>query len=63
MKTQTGILQNTKDATAAGRVGTVGKAFEAVGDVVMQVGATDKETKVMKNFRGVIQHLRIYNRK
>ncbi len=52
---------NTKDATAAGRVGTVGKEFEAVGEVVMQVGKEDKESLAMKNFRGSLQHLRIYN--
>jgi len=53
---------NTKDATAAGRVGTVGKEFEAVGDVVMQVANADKETSGMKNFRGSLQNLRIYNK-
>ena len=63
VKTQSGIPQNTKDATAAGRVGTVGKDFEAVGDVVMQVASTDKETQLLKNFRGSIQNIKIYNRK
>ena len=53
---------NTKDATAAGRVGTVGKEFEAVGEVVMQVGKEDKESSAMKNFRGRLQHIRIYNK-
>jgi hypothetical protein len=53
---------NTKDATAAGRVGTVGKDFEAVGDVVMQVANSDRESAAMKNFRGSLQNLRIYNR-
>ena len=53
---------NTKDATAAGRVGTVGKDFEAVGEVVMQVANADKESSVMKNFRGSLQNLRVYNR-
>lgn len=52
---------NTKDATAAGRVGTVGKEFEAVGEVVMQVGNAEKESQAMKNFRGSLQNLRIYN--
>lgn len=52
---------NTKDATAAGRVGTVGKEFEAVGEVVMQVGKEDRESQAMKNFRGSLQNLRIYN--
>jgi hypothetical protein len=63
VKKQSGITQNTKDATAAGRVGTVGRDFEAVGDVVMQVGNTDKESQQLKNFRGSIQYLKIYNRK
>jgi len=63
VKQQSGITQNTKDATAAGRVGTVGKDFEAVGDVVMQVASNDKETSAMKNFRGSIQNLKVYNRK
>ena len=53
---------NTKDATAAGRVGTVGKEFEAVGEVVMQVGKEEKESSAMKNFRGRLQHIRIYNK-
>jgi hypothetical protein len=52
----------TKDATAAGRLGTVGKEFEAIGDVVMQVNSADKETTKMSNFRGDIYQLRIYNR-
>jgi hypothetical protein len=39
-----------------------GKEFEAVGDVVMQVGKEDKESLVMKNFRGSLQHIRIYNK-
>lgn len=61
LKTESGIKQNTKDATAAGRVGTVGQDFEAVGEVVMEVGKNDKENTKMKNFRGSIQHLKIYN--
>jgi len=63
IKQQSGIVQNTKDATAAGKVGTVGKDFQAVGDVVMQMSSTDKESTTMKNFRGTIQQLKVYNRK
>ena len=59
---RTGITHETRDATAAGRVGTVGKAFEAVGEVVMQVGKAEDDRAGMKNFRGSIRHLRIYNR-
>lgn len=60
---QGGIQQNTKDATAAGRLGTVGKDYEAVGDVVMKVASVDKETKQYMNFRGTIEKLEIHNRK
>jgi len=59
---KSGITQETKDATAAGRVGTVGKEFEAVGEVVMKVANADGDNISMKNFRGSIRHLRIYNR-
>lgn len=61
VKTEKGITQTTNDATAAGRLGTVGPAFEAVGDVVMEVGKSERETGKMKNFRGSLQHVRIYN--
>lgn len=63
VKKQSGITQNTKDATAAGRLGTVGKDFEAVGDVVMQVSNNDKESLQLKNFRGTLQNVKVYNRK
>jgi len=62
VKKFTGITENIRDTKTAGRVGTVGRDFEAVGDVVMQVGKTDQENKSFKNFRGTMQHLRIYNR-
>lgn len=52
---------NTSDATAAGRVGTVGKEFEAIGEVVMQVGTEERESQAMKIFRGSLQNIRIYN--
>jgi hypothetical protein len=61
LKTAHASQFNTKDATAAGRVGTVGKEFEAVGEVVMQVSKEEKESQAMKNFRGSLQNLRIYN--
>jgi hypothetical protein len=59
---RSGITHETKDATAAGRVGTVGKAFEAVGEVVMQMEKAEDDRAGMKNFQGSIRHLRIYNR-
>jgi hypothetical protein len=61
-KTIRGISQDTNDATAAGRLGTVGKNFEAVGEVVMQVASKDTETSAMKNFRGSLSKIRIYNK-
>lgn len=63
MNEQSFIQQNTKDATAAGRVGTVGRDFQAVGEVVMQISSNDKDTSTIKNFRGTIQHLKVYNKK
>lgn len=62
VKTESGITQTTSDATAAGRLGTVGPAFEAVGDVVMEVSKSERETARMKNFRGTLQHVKIYNK-
>lgn len=62
IKQQSNITQTTKDATTPGKLGTVGKDFEAVGDVMMQMGNSDKDNKVMKNFKGHIQNVRIYNR-
>jgi len=56
------IPHETKDATAAGRVGTVGREFEAVGEVVMKVANAEGDNISMKNFRGSIRHLQIYNR-
>lgn len=61
-KTVSGIAQDTNDATAAGRLGTVGKNFEAVGEVVMQVASSDAETSAMQNFRGSLSKVRIYNK-
>jgi hypothetical protein len=61
-KTVKGITQDTQDATAAGRLGTVGKNFAAVGEVVMKVASNDKESSAMKNFRGWLSKVRIYNK-
>ena len=63
VKKQTGITHDTWDKTAAGRVGTVGKDYEAVGEVVMEVSKKDKETEEMKNFRGTLSKVAIYNKK
>lgn len=61
VKRQEGIQQDTWDKTAAGRLGTVGKDYEAVGDVVMEMSQSDKETEKMKNFRGTLSKVQIYN--
>lgn len=63
VKKQSGITQDTWDKTAAGRLGTVGKDYEAVGEVVMEVAKKDKETELMKNFRGYLSKVAIYNKK
>lgn len=63
VKKQTGITHDTWDKTAAGRLGTVGKDYEAVGEVVMEVSRKDKETDEMKNFRGTLSKVAVYNKK
>lgn len=63
VKKQTGITHDTWDKTAAGRLGTVGKDYEAVGEVVMEVGNKDRETDSMRNFRGTLSKVAIYNKK
>lgn len=62
LKTQGGIIHNTNDKTAAGRLGTVGLAYEAVSDVIQDTGVKDMETRERMNFRGTIEQLQIYNK-
>lgn len=62
VKEQIQIKQNTKETATAGRLGTVGKDFQSVGDVVMQIDNSDSESNTMKNFRGTIKNLKIYNK-
>jgi hypothetical protein len=62
LKNDTGIIQNTKDATAAGRLGTVDQNFEAVGDVVMQNDKNSAASSKLKNFKGTLQYVKMYNR-
>lgn len=57
----TGISQFTKDDTAAGRLGSVGSAYSAVGDVVLPDSSVVNTNTTMKNFRGSIYKLRVYN--
>ena len=57
----TGISQFTKDDTAAGRLGAVGSAYSSVGDVVLPDSSVVNTNTTMKNFKGSIQQLRVYN--
>ncbi len=61
LNTATGITQNTKDDTAAGRLGTVDQNFDAVGAVVM---ANENKTidQQWHNFKGTLQFVKIYNK-
>ena len=63
---ESGIKQDTKDVSAAGRLGTVGAAFQAVGDVIVKTEENDGVAKPysnqIKNFRGTISNLKVYNR-
>ena len=62
LKTQDGITHDTNDKTAAGRLGTVGLAYEAISDVIQDTGVKDVETRERMNFRGTIEQLQIYNK-
>lgn len=61
LKTETGITQNTKDDTAAGRLGTVDQNFETVGDVVLESDKKGAEYSKIQNFKGILQFVKIYN--
>lgn len=55
-----GIQEDTKDATAAGRLGTTNQVFDAVGDVMARTNTNYVNTG--KRFIGEIGKLKIYNR-
>lgn len=63
---ESGIKHDTKDVSAAGRLGTVGAAFQAVGDVIVKTEENNRianpDSKKIKNFRGTISNLKVYNR-
>jgi hypothetical protein len=61
VRKQTEITQLIKDDTAAGRLGAVGSAYSAVGDVVLPDSTIVNTNTAMKKFKGTIQHLRVYN--
>ncbi len=62
LKKETGITQNTKDATAAGRLGTVDQNFETVGDVVLESDKKIVGSSKLQNFKGTLQQVKMYNR-
>ncbi len=62
LKKESGITQNTKDATAAGRLGTVNQKFETVGDVVLESDKKSVESSKFQNFKGTLQNVKMYNR-
>jgi len=62
LKQESGITQNTKDKTAAGRLGTVDQNFEAVGDVVMESAKKSVDPSRFQNFKGSLQFVKMYNR-
>jgi beta-glucanase (GH16 family) len=55
---ESGIPFDTKDATAAGRLGAVTETYQAVGDVIVHTG----ERGPVRKFAGSIRDLAIYNR-
>lgn len=62
LKTVSGITQTTTESATAGRMGTVGASFQAVGDVVLPDSTIINTNNSMKNFAGTLRHVRIYNR-
>ncbi len=58
---ESGITHDTKDATQAGKLGSVGDTGEAIGDVTVREEGGGKGAK-STNFRGVLQDVRVYNR-
>ena len=62
LKTVAGIPQNTKDATAAGRLGTVNQNFDAVGDVVMVNENKTADWEKLQNFKGELSNVKMYNK-
>jgi hypothetical protein len=62
IKKESGISQNTKDATAPGRLGTVNQKFNTVGDVVLESDKKNIGPSKFTNFRGTLQNVKMYNR-
>lgn len=62
IKKQDNIIYDTNDQTAAGRLGTVGSAYEAVNAVIQDTGVKDIETTERMNFRGTLSNVQIFNK-
>lgn len=61
MKKQTGILHDTLDKTAAGRMGAVNYKFDAANDVIVERKGFDGNQDY-NYFRGALKQVRIYNK-
>lgn len=67
LKTESGITQDTRDATAPGRLGSVGEVFEAVGDVIVRAEPANNvppatRGRKTRNYAGTVRDVRIHNR-
>lgn len=67
LKTESEITQDTRDATAAGRLGSVGETYQAVGDVIVKTEPASAawpsaRNKRNRNYVGSLRDVRIYNR-
>jgi hypothetical protein len=62
LKQESGITQDTKDKTAAGRLGTVDQNFNTVGDVVLESENKTALPDKMQNFKGKLSNVKMYNR-
>lgn len=58
---ESGINHDTKDATAAGKLGAVGDTGEAIGDVTARVAGNNASAKTT-SYRGLLSDVRVYNR-
>lgn len=68
LKKEAGIAQDMKDATAAGRLGSVGETYQAVGDVIVKTepastkGNPPARGVKSRNYAGTLRDVRVYNR-
>ncbi|NQU43307.1 family 16 glycosylhydrolase [bacterium] len=67
LKTQRGIEKTTDDATAPGRMGSVGEIYQVVGDVIARTETFEspEETAgaaITRKYTGTLREIRIHNR-